>query len=271
MPLIVITRGSLGATSELAEIISKKLNCRSVTREDGLNHAKKYGIDETGLAGGIMEKQPPHFWDRNAAQRRQYLIYLKAALLDLLVDGNAVYNGHLAQFILTDVPKLLRVRVDASMRIRVNHLMKQQNLTEEAAVAQIKEIDSRRNSWTKFLYGVEFNDPTNFDLILNRDKMSLETMAEAVITIAQRPEFKFDDNSLKLLKDIRLKAVINASLARSPRTQGIEVSIECDSQSGIVRVSGLAPLVGTDTWTNDIKDVVTRVEGVRQVEVITKA
>lgn len=271
MPLITITRGSLGATSELAEIISKKLNCKYITREEGLNHAKKYGIDETGLTGGIMEKQPPHFWDRQAANRRRYLIYLKAALLDLMIDGNVVYSGHLAQFILSDVPKLLRVRVDASMRIRVNHLMKQQNLTEEAAVAQIKEIDSRRNSWTKFLYGVEFSDPTNFDVILNRDRMSLETMAAAVIAIVERPEFKLDGHTLRILKDVHLKAVINAHLARSARTQGIEATIECDAQSGEVKISGMAPLVGTETWVNDIKEVVSLVAGVAKVEVVARA
>jgi hypothetical protein len=267
MPIITITRGSLSATFRLAQKISEILGCKPVAREEVLEHAAIYGIQETGLGSGIMEKEPPHFWDRHSAQRRQYLIFFKAALMDFLVEGNAVYNGHLGQFLLGDIPRLMRVRANASMQFRVNTLMKESGMTEAQAEQYVKEIDIKRRSWAKFLYGVEFDSNLNFDLILNMDRMSVDTMAGIIACATERPEFKQDAQSLKQIRDARLRAVIYAALARSPRTRGMELKVDCDSESGKTLISGAAPVYGAETWIGDIKDVVSRVENVKSVEV----
>jgi cytidylate kinase len=268
MPLITITRGSLSATFRLTQKLSELLGCKPVSREEVLEHAEKYGIKETGIGvAGFMEKEPPHFWDRHSAERRHYLTIFKAALLDYMVEGNAVYNGHLGQFLLSDVPKLLRVRANASIQFRVNTLMKESGMTEIQAEQYVKEIDIKRRSWAKFLYGVEFDSNLNFDLILNMDKMSIDTMAGIIACATERPEFKQDTQSFKQLKDAHLRAVIFAHLVRSPRTRGMDLKIDCDSDSGKVIVTGAAPVYGTEIWHSDIKDVVSKVPRVSGIEI----
>ena len=269
MPIITITRGSLSATDRLAEKLSADLGCKALSREDALVHAKKYGIEETGLAeGGLMEKQPPHIWDRSAPQRRQYLIFLKAALMDHMVEGNVIYCGHLAQFLLPDVPKLLRVQAHASMAIRVNRLMKECGFSESLAEAHIKEIDVRRTAWAKFLYEVDFSDPHNYDIVLNMDRMSLNTMASVIVAATKHPEFTLDETAMKVLKDAHLKSIVMAYLARSPRTRGMELTVDCDSISGTVKFRGHAPVVGSEVWQADIQDVVSKVPGVSAIEIV---
>lgn len=268
MPIITITRGSLSATFKLAQKLSDTLGCKVVSREDVLKYASRYGIEETGLGTvGIMEKEPPHFWDRHAPQRRYYLTIFKAALMDNIVEGCAVYHGHLGQFLLSDVPKLLRIRANASVQFRINNLMKESGMTEVQAEQHIREIDNKRVSWAKFLYGVDFNSNMNFDLILNLDRMSIDTIAGIITCATERPEFKLDESSLKQIRDARLRAVIFAHLVRSPRTRGMDLRVECDSITGQVTVRGMAPVYGSEIWRNDIKDVVSKVEGVARVEI----
>jgi cytidylate kinase len=269
MPIITIARGSLSTTCMLAEKLSAELGCKSLSREAVLDHAKKYGIEETGLANsGLMEKQPPHFWDRNAPQRRQYLIYVKAALMDYVAEGDVIYHGHLAQFLLTDVPKLLRVQALASIAIRVNNLMKDMSMSESEAEAHIRDVDARRREWSRFLYGVNFRDPHNYDIVLNMDKMSIETMVGLIATATERPEFMLDDKSKKIIKDVHLKSIVLAHLAHSPRTRGMELGVECDSAGGTVKIQGMAPVVASEVWQADINDVVSKVPGVSNIEVL---
>ena len=187
--------------------------------------------------------------------------------MDFTVDGCVVYHGHLGQFLLTDVPKLLRVRANASMQFRINNLMKESGMTEAQAEQHVKEIDSKRVSWAKFLYGVDFNSNMNFDLILNMDRMSLETIAGIIACATERPEFKLDQESLKQVRDARFRAVIFANLVRSPRTRGMDLRIECDATTGQVSVRGMAPVYGSEIWRNDIADVVSKVEGVQRVDI----
>jgi hypothetical protein len=121
------------------------------------------------------------------------------------------------------------------------------------------------------LYGVDFNNPANFDLILNMDKMSIETMAYIVAHAAKRPEFKVDESSVKVTKDVHLKALVLAYLARSTRTRGMGLSVECDAETGHVKVEGVAPALGTSIWEKDIKEVLSGVEGISSLDVASQS
>ncbi len=266
---IIIARGSLSTTCILAERLSVELGCRSLSREAVLEQARKYGIEETGLAtGGLMEQQPPHFWDRHAAQRRRYLIYIKAALMDFIDESDIIYHGHLAQFLLTDVPKILRIHAMASMRIRVKSVMNEMTLSESEARAHIKNVDARRRAWSRFLYGVNFRDPHNYDIVLNMDKMSMDTMVYLIASATKRPEFKLDEESKKIIKDVHLKSIVLAHLAHAPRTKGMELEVEANAENCTVKVQGMAPVVASEVWQADINDVVSKVPGVSNVEVL---
>ena len=266
---MTFTRGSLSASHRLADELSKELDCIVVKREEIIDHAKVYGMEENGLASiGFMEKERPHFWDRHAAERRLYLIFLKASLMDYMVKGNVIYVGHFGQFILSDVPKLLRIRVDASIGFRIRALMKESNLSENEARDHIRQIDSRRRDWAKFLYGADFDAPLNYDMVLNMEHMSLESLASVIASAVKYPEWVLDEESMKTLKNIHLASIVLAHLARSPRTRGMELTVDCDSQSGHTRIRGMSPLVGALTWEQDIKDIVNEVEGVSAIEIV---
>jgi len=268
MPIVTITRGSLSASRQLAESICGQLGCTVVTREHVLECARAYGIEETGMAAsGFMEKHPPQFWDRQAAQRRLYLIYVRACLLHYMTTGNVVYIGHLAQFMLTAVPKMLRVRVDASMALRVQILIESSSLSESQAKEHIADIDAKRRSWAKFLYGVDYDSPLNYDIILNRDRMSVDSLAAIVSAVVQRPEFVVDDDALTTIKNLHMAAVVSAHLARDIRTRGMELAVDCDAASGLTKIRGMSTLVGGDTWQQDIKRVAAEAPGVTSIEV----
>lgn len=269
MPLIAFTRGSMAASLRLAERISQQLGCTIVTREQVIDHARVYGVEESGLAEkGFMEKHPPHFWDRHTAQRRQYLVFLRASLMDYVAKGNIIYLGHLSQFILAGVPKLLRIRVDASVEYRIRALIEDSGLTEEEAAEHIKEIDEKRTAWAKFLYGVDFASPHIYDMILNMERLSLDSMAQIIECAVRCPEWQVDEETKRQIKDIHLSSIVMAYLARSPRTRGMELAVDCNAESGSVVVRGMSTLVGSKTWEEDIKDVVTGVGGVKSVEIL---
>ena len=269
MAIITLTRGSLSATYRLADALCKRdPELRAVSREEIIKYAAKYGIEETGMSDtGYMEVQPPQFWDRQASQRRLYLIFFKASLMDFVAKDKLVYHGHLAQFQLADVPGILRVRVDASLEFRIDALMKESSYTKMEARKHIFEIDSRRRNWAKFLYNVDLNDTLNYYLVLNMDKMSVSTMADIILQATGSKEYAIDEETRKTIRDVHMKSIIMAYLARSPRTRGMELMIQCDTDSGKVKARGLGPIVGAEKWESDIREVILSVEGVKEVDV----
>lgn len=268
MAIITITRGSLRAARDITLKLSEQLGYRAVMREEVIEHGEKYGLHEFRLSQlETMEKKPPSFWDRHSLQRHHYVTIFRASLMDFVVEDNVIYQGNLGQFCLSEVPCLLRVRVDADKESRIDGLMKETGVSRVEAEAQIADIDSRRKQWVRFLYGADYDDITHYDLILNMAKIRLETMVDTVSRLVANPAFEVDDTTKQMLRDLHLKSVVQAYLVRSPRTRGMELEVECDSAAGRVDVTGVVPMLGTEIWERDIRAVVSEVEGVKDIEV----
>ncbi len=267
MNLITISRGSLSATELIAKKISERLECRVVTREDVLKAAEKYGIQETALGDLSFIEKSPTFWDKMSDRKKHYLACFQTALLDFALKGSLVYHGHLAQFLLGDIPFVLRVLLTAPPEYRIKTLMKEGGKTREEVLSQIKLIDERREKWSQFLYGVDWKNPAFYDMVFNLEKISTDLAADLIAGIVSCNSFKSNDESVKIMKNLHLSSRVRAYLQSSPRTKGSEVEIEADASSGCVIVKGNTPKVGSRMWENDIKTVLSNVEGVKEIKV----
>jgi cytidylate kinase len=268
MHIITISRGSLSATENLAKMISEKLNCTVVTREDVIKAAAEYGIKETGLGDLSFIEKSPSFWDKLSDRRKHYLSCFQAALLDFALKGSIVYHGHLAQFLLGEIPFVLRVLLTAPDEYRVKTLMKEGGKTREEVSSYIKLIDERREKWSQFLYGVDWKDPEYYDIVFNLERIKINIAADTISGIISSKGFQSNLQTLKILKDQHLAALAKVHLQQSPRTKGSEVDIEADSEKSSVIVKGNTPKVGSRMWENDIKAVLSNVEGIKDITVI---
>lgn len=268
MNIITISRGSLSATEKLSKKISEKLKCPVVTREDVIKAAEKYGIKETGLGDTTFIDKSPSIWDKLSDRKKQYLCCFQASLLDIALKGSFIYHGHLAQFLLKDIPFVLRVLLTAPLEFRVDTIMKEGGKTKEQAQSYINLIDERREKWSHFLYGVDWKDPANYDVVFNLKKMNLDIVSDLLVNLASSGEFQSGPESLKILKNLNLAAKANISLQQSTRTKGSDVEIEADADSGLLIVRGNTPKVGSRMWENDIRNVLSKVEGVKEINVI---
>lgn len=268
MNIITISRGSLRATEMLAKKLSEKLNYSIVTREDVISAAGKYGIKDTGLGDMSFIEKSPSLWDKMGDRREHYLACFQTALLDFALKGNIIYHGHLAQFLLAKIPSVLRVLLTAPIEFRIKGLMEEGQKSREEVISYIKLIDERRKKWSQFLYGVDWKDPSNYDFVLNLEKINIDLASYILECAALRKEFQSTPENMHVLKNLHLAAKARVYLQQSPRTKGSEVEIEADSNSGSLVVTGICPRVGSRMWESDIKGVLSNVEEVKSIKVI---
>lgn len=266
MSVIAIAKGTLTASLKLSSYLAEKLDYRVITREEVLAAAKIYGVEKTGLGEvAILDSHPPSLLHRFTEKRREYLICFKAALMDFALKDNLIYIGHLAHLLLAEYRPVLRIRLAASDEYRIGKLEEERGLSHDEAQKLIKDIDERRLKWSQFLYGVDWRDPVLYDLVLNPEKLSLETAGEAVIQCVKSPDFQPTPQDIDVLRNLRLQAVVHVALWMSSRTRGLDVTIRADAGAGEVRVYGKAPGVGAETWRHDLSNVISAVEGVKSV------
>lgn len=268
MSVIAISRGSLHAAKMLAEGLKVRLEYNIISREEVIDAAKQYGIEETGLGErDIMESHPPGYWHEHSDERTHYLTCFKTALLDFAVQGSMIYHGNLAHVLLNEVPFVLRVRVNAPLLDRVKPLMESENISKEAAIEKIKDMDYRRRLWTQFLYDAEVIDPIFFDLILNLERITINDAIEMVAVEVAKGPFQPTEASLQALRDLRLASIVKCRLMSSPATRGLKLNVTANSSDGSVLVTGALPPDAHQTREADIQAVVGSVESVKSVTV----
>ena len=268
MNIITISRGSLNATEMIAQKLKEKLACPVVTREDVISAAEKYGIKETGLGDLSFIEKSPTIWDKLGDRRKHYLACFQTALLDFTLKGSIIYHGHLAQFLLGEIPFVLRVLLTAPDEFRIKTLMKEGGKTREEVLSYINLIDERRGKWSHYLYGVDWKDPAHYDIVCNLEKINFDLAANLISNIVSAKEFGSNNKTMKVLKNLHLASKAKVYLQQSPRTRGSELEIEADAESGSLIIRGSTPKVGSRMWENDITNVLSKVEGVKNIEVI---
>jgi cytidylate kinase len=259
MSIITISRGSLSGGRELAERLADRLGYRCMSSEALIEAAAKYGVPEPKLSE-VFDKTPS-FWERLTKSRRLYLIFIQAAMCELAQQGKLVYHGQGGQQLLKGISHIMKVRLIAPLEYRLKVAMEREGLaSREAAMQYLQQVDDERLRRMRYLFNIDWRDPTLYDVVLNIEHMSMETAADVVIYMAQHPEYQPTPVSMKKLDDMTLSCRIKASLAANPITNGIDVDVRADD--GIVWMTGL---IDSGELEYEIIRMVQTISGVKEV------
>lgn len=258
MAIVTISRGSASGGLLLAQGLAAKLGYELVSREDILESAAKFGVSDEKLQESLLK--PPSFWERFQHERRRYLGFVQEALCERARNDRIIYHGNAGHLLLRNIAHVLCVRIIAPMEFRIHMLMNRENLIREEAVRYIERMDRQRKDWTLFLYGVDWLDPSLYDLTINLKTLDIEGAVDLVAAAVGREEFQTTDESRRAMENLYLASRVRSALAADPRTASVEIEVEADV--GVVLLRGK---VRTASIVDSILEIAGQVEGVREV------
>lgn len=263
MSIITISRGTFSGGEALAERVAARLGYQCLSREMTLEAAaKEYGVPGAELTAAMDQR--PSFWHRTVGQSSAHLTFVRATLCEQAQGGKVVYHGHLGHLLLPGIAHVIAVRVIADLEFRLNAAQQKQNLAREDALAYIQKVDEQRQTWTRFLFEVDWDDPYLYDLVLKLGRVSLETACETVVQLTEREDFKPTAASLKAMQDLTLQSRVSAALIRDSRTRDGDLKVAADD--GTVTITGTAPPGVAEA----VPVVVDRLHGVKAVHLTVK-
>ncbi|GIV17925.1 MAG: hypothetical protein KatS3mg022_3360 [Armatimonadota bacterium] len=110
-------------------------------------------------------------------ESHSYHRHLAEVLLTIERAGFAIILGRGANFLL---PRALRVRLKASLSVRIERVMKQMNLTREQAERAIRRSDRQRAAFVQQMFGRQIDEEGAYDLIIHTDDLSPEGTARII-------------------------------------------------------------------------------------------
>jgi cytidylate kinase len=210
MAIITISRGCFSHGQEIAEKVAARLGYDCISREVLLEAAKLFNVSERKLIKSLHDA--PTVLERISNGKMEYLADIKAALLKYARKDNIVYHGHAGHLLLTEIPKVLKVRILAEKEDRIAFLKQQQNISREQALLNIENEDKHRTNWTRYLYKTDINDPSLYDIVINIGSLTIDTACEIICLAAKSGAFLMTDNSKQALDDAAISSHISAAL-----------------------------------------------------------
>ena len=105
---------------------------------------------------------------------------IRAAIEESAERGSVVIVAHAASHALASRPDVLRVLVTASSSIREARVASEQDLNEKDAARAVDTSDAARADYLKRFYGAKSELPTQYDVVVNTDRLSPDNAVSLV-------------------------------------------------------------------------------------------
>jgi cytidylate kinase len=260
MPVIALTQGMGSLAQDIAEQLARELGISTLQHEVAERVADRMHVSRS-LLNRLREGKAGTI-ERLTADRESMAVYTAEEVLETAARGNVVLRGWGATLLLRPVPHVPCVRILRPRAKRVRWLMDALGTDDaDLADAEIRRSDDATAARMHDQFGVKWGDPVLFDLVLNTDRLSVDTCVQQIKALLARPEFAETDASRTLLQNMALQARVRAALRAHEATHGVDVTIQCDA--GRVTLTGI--VVNADEKAAS-GDVVAGVAGVTAVD-----
>jgi cytidylate kinase len=225
MPVIALTQGMGSLAQDIAEQLAQELQIATLQHEVGERVADKMHVSKSlinrlrqGKAGTL---------ERLTADRESMALYSAEEVLETAARGNVVLRGWGATCLLRPVPHVPCVRIMRPLAQRVQWLMTELD-TDDADLAEAEILRSDRANSARMheQFGVNWGDPVLFDLVLNTDRLTVDTCVQQIRALLARPEFAETDASRALIKGMALQAHVRSALRAHAATHHVDIMIE---------------------------------------------
>lgn len=129
-------------------------------------------------------------FDQNVTSKKMYQAEEKA-LKEIAEKESCVIVGRAGFHIFKDNPNAVKIFLVADHDARVKHLCEKLDLSESEANKMIKDIDERREKFTKKYTGVSRYDVHNYDFVINVTNIPAYHVA---VFLAQNMRWKQNKN-----------------------------------------------------------------------------
>lgn len=259
MPVIAMTEEMGSLAKDVSARLAGELKLDVLRHEVVEQVASRMQVPKS-LINRLREGQAGTI-ERLRADRTSMAVYTAEEVIEAAARGNIVLRGWGATCLLRAVPHVLRVRVTRPFEQRVAWLMNHLETDDAGSAAEeVRRSDQAHAARMHEQFGVTWGDPLLYDMVLNTERLSIESCVHLIAEATRRAEFAETEASRAQVRDMAVAARIRSALRENDDTQGVNVVIEC--RAGRVTLSGIVVSDAERTRAEQVTGAVQGVSGV---------
>lgn len=261
MPVIALTQEMGSLAKDVAVRLGEVAGLQVMRHEVVENIAGRMHV-ETSLINRLRGGKAG-LRERLTADKERFAVFTAEEVFALAQRGNIVLRGWGATMLMREVPHAVSVRITRPFEQRVQWLMEHLETPDrEAAEAEVRRSDAAHASRMHATFGVTWGDPLLYDLVINMDRISVDSAAAQILALAGRPEFQETEASRATLEGLALAARVRAAIAANEMTRETKIGISGNGGKKVV----LTGLVLNDAERAEVERIAGSVVGKGKVE-----
>lgn len=263
MAIITISREMGSGGIPIVHKAAEKLGYTLVDGEAIKQQASSYGLSPEAFAKA--DEKAPAFATDETAKTEVDFRQIELIILDYALKGNVIIYGRGGQDLLQKINSVLRVRIIAPFVERVESWAEREWLDPELARVLVRRSDQQRAGFIKYYFDRDWEDPINYDLIINTLRLS-EDMAVKLICDAVKDKNLIErkDAAKKVLQDLIIQKSAEIQLLTNKILQGLhQYHFRLSVENGTVTLLGH---VHSKEKRREVVAAVRQVKGVKGIK-----
>jgi len=234
MAILTVSRQFGSGGLEVGRRVAGELGYTFIDRGRIINELREAG-EKWEEWGKDLFEHCPTIWERYDWSFRGFGALLQSAVLNYAANDRAVILGMGANFLLKGIPHALTVYAVGPLDVRVENVMRRDDVDRKTAQWLIEKKDSGRSCWIRSLYSRHWENLEEYDLILDMGIQTIDEAAERLKAILVEKD-RFNDEETRQLVRMRAAAArIKAGLCVDPSIQAATLDVEYNGEHMVLR------------------------------------
>jgi hypothetical protein len=189
------------------------------------------------------------------------LFFLQTAILKNVQKDNVVGHGYSGALLIKDIPHVISVRINVALEDRIKLAMEREGMSWGEAFRYLSKLDAQRKKWGQRIFGVDIWDSSQYDLVLQLDKLTVDDAVDIICRTAGLKNFQTTSESQQIMDDMVLAADVKFALFKT------RPDVEVLAKDGSVIVKARENGSAEEEIIDDINQIVKKIPGVKETDV----
>ncbi len=143
--------------------------------DETMKQSLLYKVSRKVYTGELIPPESDDF-----TSNRNLFAYQAKVMKELAQNESYVVIGRAADYVLRDIPNLVRVYIHAPREVCIEREMKRQGITRKEAESYVERMDVYRQSYYTYHTGKAWNDSENYDICLDTSRYDYPESAKLI-------------------------------------------------------------------------------------------
>lgn len=234
MAIVTIARTSGSGGEEIGKAVAGELGYEYIGKNRILENVEVRG--EQWLDWGKqLDEHAPSPWERFDRSYTGFVSLVEGAICRYALENNKVIMGRGGNWLLREIPYVLRVYITASAEERIRRISDREHVNIETARRMVEFSDNERTRYLRNAYHREGTNPEDYDMVFNTGSVSSEEVARQIVDEMSEREKRDTPEARGKLGRLAMEAYIRSAILTDPRIFVPTLEVVHDGTGIVVR------------------------------------